>query len=62
MVKAGRVFHQEMSMADQSSTIWSDLVQLIGSILIIVGALLPVINPPGDAPIFLKMTQKRPTG
>ena len=56
MVKAGRVFHQEMSMADQSSTIWSDLVQLTGSILIIVGALLPVINPAADAPIFLRMT------
>ena len=36
--------------------IWSDLTQLGGSILLIVGAVLPVVNPLGDAPIFLRMT------
>jgi multiple antibiotic resistance protein len=36
--------------------IWSDLVQLTGAILLIIGALLPVVNPLGDAPIFLRMT------
>ena len=36
--------------------IWSDLAQLFGPILVVVGALLPVVNPPGDAPIFLHMT------
>lgn len=36
--------------------IWSDLSQLTGAILLMVGALLPVVNPLGDAPIFLRMT------
>ena len=36
--------------------IWSDLEQLGGAILLILGAVLPVVNPLGDAPIFLKMT------
>jgi len=36
--------------------IWPDIVQFIGAILLIVGALLPVVNPLGDAPLFLKMT------
>ena len=29
--------------------IWSDFDQLIGAILLIIGALLPVVNPLGDA-------------
>lgn len=36
--------------------IWSDFDQLIGAILLMLGALLPVMNPLGDAPIFLRMT------
>jgi multiple antibiotic resistance protein len=36
--------------------IWSYLTQLVGAILLILGAVLPVVNPLGDAPIFLKMT------
>jgi multiple antibiotic resistance protein len=36
--------------------IWSDFGQLTGAILLMVGALLPVVNPLGDAPIFLRMT------
>jgi hypothetical protein len=32
--------------------IWSDLSQLIGAIFLILGAVLPVVNPLGDAPIF----------
>jgi multiple antibiotic resistance protein len=36
--------------------IWSDLSQLAGAILVILGAVLPVVNPLGDAPIFLRMT------
>ncbi len=35
---------------------WSDLAQLTGAVLLIAGALLPVVNPLGDAPIFLRMT------
>jgi len=36
--------------------IGSDFGQLTGAILLMVGALLPVVNPLGDAPIFLRMT------
>src|SRR6266700_1588031 len=35
---------------------WTDVTQLTGAILVIVGAILPVVNPPGDAPLFLRMT------
>ena len=34
----------------------SDFGQLTSAILLMVGALLPVVNPLGDAPIFLRMT------
>ena len=34
----------------------SDFGRLAGAVLLIVGALLPVVNPLGDAPIFLRMT------
>ncbi len=37
--------------------IWSDLNQLLGATLLVVGAVLPVINPLGDAPLFLQMTE-----
>jgi multiple antibiotic resistance protein len=36
--------------------IWSDFGLLTGAILLMVGAVLPVVNPLGDAPIFLAMT------
>jgi multiple antibiotic resistance protein len=36
--------------------LWSDIVQLSAAILVVVGAVLPVVNPPGDAPIFLRLT------
>jgi multiple antibiotic resistance protein len=36
--------------------IWSDFGELTGAILLMVGALLPVVNPLGDAPLFLRMT------
>jgi len=36
--------------------IWSDLSQLAGAIFLVIGAVLPVVNPLGDAPIFLRMT------
>ena len=39
-----------------SAMFWSDLKQLIGAVLLILGAVLPVVNPLGDAPIFLRMT------
>jgi hypothetical protein len=29
--------------------IWSDLTQLIGAVLLMLGVLLPVVNPLGDA-------------
>ena len=35
---------------------WSDLGRLAGAILLMVGALLPIVNPLGDAPLFLAMT------
>ena len=35
---------------------WSDLNLLFGPILVVVGAILPVVNPPGDAPLFLHLT------
>jgi multiple antibiotic resistance protein len=37
-------------------TIGTDFGQLTGAILLMVGVLLPVVNPLGDAPIFLRMT------
>ena len=36
--------------------IWSDLTRLTGAVLLIVAAILPIVNPLGDAPIFLRMT------
>ncbi len=36
--------------------LWTDFTQLFGAILVIVGAVLPIVNPPGDAPLFLRMT------
>lgn len=36
--------------------VWTDLIQLGSAVLVIVGAILPVVNPPGDAPLFLHMT------
>ncbi len=36
--------------------IWDNVTQLVGAILLILGAVLPVVNPLGDAPIFLRMT------
>ncbi len=36
--------------------LWTDFTQLTGAILLIAGAILPVVNPPGDAPLFLRMT------
>jgi len=36
--------------------VWTDLTQLGTAILLIVGAVLPVVNPPGDAPLFLHLT------
>src|SRR5262245_5014699 len=35
---------------------WSDLNQFSTAILLIVGAILPVVNPLGDAPLFLHLT------
>ena len=35
----------------------SDLLQLLHAVLLIVGALLPVVNPPGNVPIFLNLTR-----
>ena len=37
--------------------VWSDMVQLLHAVLLIVGALLPVVNPPGSVPIFLNLTR-----
>ena len=36
--------------------IWSDIVRLFGAILVVVGAILPIVNPPGDLSLFLRLT------
>jgi multiple antibiotic resistance protein len=36
--------------------VWNDIVQLFGAILVVVGAILPIVNPPGDASLFLNLT------
>jgi multiple antibiotic resistance protein len=36
--------------------LWSDVTLLFGAILIVIGAVLPIVNPPGSAPLFLQMT------
>jgi multiple antibiotic resistance protein len=33
-----------------------DLQQLVKAILLVVGAILPIVNPVGSAPMFLAMT------
>lgn len=38
-------------------TLSDDTLQLLHAVLLIVGALLPVVNPPGNVPIFLNLTQ-----
>jgi multiple antibiotic resistance protein len=35
--------------------VWNDIVQLFGAILVVVGAILPIVNPPGDASLFLNL-------
>jgi multiple antibiotic resistance protein len=35
----------------------SDLAQLIGAVLLVLAALMPVVNPVGSAPFFLAMTE-----
>lgn len=37
--------------------IWQDGAKIANGILLVIGALLPVVNPLGDAPIFLSMTR-----
>lgn len=34
-----------------------DLLDLLHALLLILGALLPVVNPPGNVPIFLNLTE-----
>ena len=34
-----------------------DALQLLHAVLLIVGALLPVVNPPGNVPLFLNLTR-----
>lgn len=36
--------------------LWGDFVQLAQAVLLIVGALLPLVNPLGAVPIFLRLT------
>ena len=36
--------------------LWIDIGQLLNAVLLIVGALLPVVNPLGNVPIFLTLT------
>jgi multiple antibiotic resistance protein len=46
-----------MSEYETSGVVWTDLRQFVVSILLIVGAILPVVNPLGDAPLFLVLTR-----
>jgi len=39
-----------------------DLQQLVKAILVVVGAILPIVNPLGSAPMFLAMTHGTDTG
>ena len=39
-----------------------DLQQLVKAILVVVGAILPIVNPFGSAPMFLAMTHGADTG
>jgi multiple antibiotic resistance protein len=32
------------------------VTHFLAAILVIVGAVLPIVNPPGDAPLFLRLT------
>lgn len=43
-------------MGSSLGNLMKDITQLVGAIFLIVGALLPVVNPLGDAPVFLDMT------
>jgi multiple antibiotic resistance protein len=36
--------------------VWHEAVELLAAILVVVGGILPVVNPPGDAPLFLQLT------
>lgn len=36
--------------------VWHDVLHLSGAILVIVGAILPIVNPLGDASLFLRLT------
>jgi multiple antibiotic resistance protein len=36
--------------------LWTDFTKLVGAILLVVGAILPIVNPPGAAPLFLRLT------
>jgi multiple antibiotic resistance protein len=36
--------------------VWNDVIQLFGAILVVVGAILPIVNPPGDVSLFLRLT------
>jgi multiple antibiotic resistance protein len=36
--------------------LWTDIGQLVNAVLLIAGALLPVVNPLGNVPIFLTLT------
>src|SRR5271155_5936760 len=47
---------QTTTLADRPPMVWTDLTKLFQAILVIVGAVLPIVNPPGDAPLFLRMT------
>jgi multiple antibiotic resistance protein len=35
---------------------WTEVTHFLVAILVIVGAVLPIVNPPGDAPLFLRLT------
>jgi multiple antibiotic resistance protein len=48
--------HVGVAAGSGVSLVWSDLLQLLHAVLLIVGALLPVVNPPGNVPIFLNLT------
>lgn len=44
------------ALVTELQLIWRDAGLLLGAILVMVGAILPIVNPLGAAPLFLRMT------
>ena len=54
--EVGVVCSHLLSFRRGGRLVWNDIAQLFGAILVVVGAVLPIVNPPGDASLFLNLT------